>query len=102
MVDPKIDGVIEAVHYGSNRQISQVRLYERHGAVWSDRILLGRNEMIELLTKGKHFVIGQRRIMMGGKFDTGKSILYGSSGKRNFTFEDQPDDSDLLPGVPLY
>ena len=50
----KYDGVIEAVHY-KNGQIVVVRAFERRGAAFSDRVMIGRNELLDRLKDGKTF-----------------------------------------------
>ena len=64
----KFDGVIEAVRY-TNGQIELVRAFERRGAAFSDRVMLGRQEFLEQLKKGKRFVIGKRKEFLAGSFD---------------------------------
>ena len=64
----KLDGVIEAVRY-KNGQIEVVRAFERRGAAFSDRIMLGRNEFLERLKKGQKFFIGKRKEYLAGTFE---------------------------------
>jgi hypothetical protein len=70
----KYDGVIEAVRY-KNGQISLVRAFERRGAAFSDRLLMGREELLELLKKGRKFVVGQRKEFLAGTFDVQGQLL---------------------------
>ena len=99
MAGMKVDGVIEAVRYAPDGKITIVRAYERHGAVWSDRLLLDRDELVEQLEKGKRYVTGQRKIYLGSRFETGATVNHidntivtgGESGKQ-----------DTLAGVPLF
>ena len=95
----KIDGVIEAVRYTSGGNISVVRTYERRGVVWSDRILLGRNDLVARLTKGKHFVTGQRKEFLGSVFETGEPVLYLDE---HIISGGQPAARDLLVGVSIF
>jgi hypothetical protein len=64
----KFDGVIEAVRY-NNGQIEVVRVFERRGATFSDRIMVARNELLERLKNGQKFVVGKRREFMASTFD---------------------------------
>ena len=64
----KFDGVIEAVRY-KNGQIEVIRAFERRGAAFTDRVMLGRNEFIERLKKGKTFFVGKRKEFLAGTFD---------------------------------
>ena len=73
MAKPKIDGVIEAVRYKPDGQILWVRAYLRRGSTYSDRILLDRQELIELLKSGKSFVSGARVELMASTFQVGQA-----------------------------
>ncbi len=76
MARMKIDGVIEAVRYTPGGLISIVRTYERRGAVWSDHVLLGRQELVARLRNGKRFVTGERKEYLGSVFETGATVRY--------------------------
>jgi hypothetical protein len=95
----KIDGVIEAVRYRPDGNIDCVRAYERHGAVWSDHILLRRAELVERLKKGRKFVIGQRMIYLGSQMEAGKPVRYV---KDRITTDDRANKRDLLTGTPIF
>ncbi len=98
---PKFDGVIEAVRYHGG-QIQLVRAYERRGAVFSDRVLLDRAELMARLKKGKHFVTGQRKEFLAGTFEVGKAVnLVGGDGSAIVTTLDH-DHEDRLEGVPNF
>ena len=64
----KFDGVIEAVRY-KNGQIEIVRAFERRGASFSDRLLLDRKKFLNLLKKGRRFVIGKRKEFLASTFE---------------------------------
>ena len=64
----KFDGVIEAVRY-KNGQIEVIRAFERRGAAFTDRVLLGRDEFLKQLKKGRRFVVGRRKQFLAGTFD---------------------------------
>ncbi len=97
----KFDVVIEAVRYKDGK-IDVARVYERRGAAFTDRILLDRDAMIDLIKHGKHVVTGQRREYMGGMFDVDKPVqLAGQDGKQVITTTDQ-SDHDELEGVPAF
>ncbi|MCX7609078.1 MAG: hypothetical protein N2049_07670 [Anaerolineales bacterium] len=61
----KVDAVIEAVRYASDGKIDFVRLYERHGSVWSDHLLVSRQTLLEQLQKGLKIYTGQRKPYLG-------------------------------------
>ncbi len=99
MAHTKIDGVIEAVRYTPDGNISMVRSYQRHGAVWSDRVLLNRADLSRQLKGGKRLVTGTRKEYLGGVFKDGLAIRY--TGEHIVT-EGQPPLRDLLAGVPVF
>jgi hypothetical protein len=99
MAQRKMDGVIEAVRYTPDNKIMFVRAYQRHGAVWSDHVLLKRKDIIELLDHGKHFTTGIRKEYMGGLFETGLEIQYTNG---YITTTGQEIQRDLLSGVSLF
>ncbi len=70
----KFDGVIDAVHYRPGGQIKWVRAYLRRGATWSDRVLLDRDQLVELLKLGKNMQIGSRVEFMGGTFNVTQAV----------------------------
>jgi hypothetical protein len=99
MTSRKVDGVIEAVRYSPGGRITFVRAYERHGVVWSDHILLERQELSEQLKRGKRFVVGERKTYLGSMFNTGTVVL---QVKDFIVTEGQAGASDLLNGVPVF
>jgi hypothetical protein len=99
MTSRKVDGIIEAVRYSPGGRIAFVRAYERHGVVWSDHILLERNELSERLKRGKRFVVGERKTYFGGMFNTGTVVLQVQD---LIVTEGQAGARDLLNGVPVF
>jgi hypothetical protein len=99
MANKKNDGVIEAVRYDPGGEISVVRAYQRRGAVWSDRVLLGRPELIEQLQKGKHFVTGVRKHFLGSVFEARSEVRLVD---KHIVNGGQPALRDLLAGVPVF
>ena len=70
----KIDGVIEAARY-KNGQIVTVRVYERRGATFSDRVLIDRKTLLERLKSGQQYVVGSREELHASTFNVGKPVL---------------------------
>jgi hypothetical protein len=102
MAKVKYDGVLEAAHFKPDGQLDWVRVYERHGVVFSDRILLGRQAFIEQLEKRKRFVVGKRIQYMGGKFDVSRPVhLLKQDGKEIIVVGEAQVDKDTLTGVPI-
>ena len=99
MARSKFDGVIEAVHYTPGGQIHVVRAYERRGAVWSDSVLLKREELVGRLKQGKRFVTGQRKTYLGSNFQIGRPVRVI---KGSVVTEGQASERDLLAEVPIF
>ena len=99
----KYDGVIEAVRYAQDGKIALVRIYERRGPTWSDRVLLNREQFIEQLKTKKKFMIGQRVDMLGGTFDVSSAIrLSGKGDQALIQSGNSKADCDCLDGAPLF
>jgi len=99
MARKKLDGVIEAARYTPDGRIAIVRVYERHGVVWSDHILLERKELSERLIQGNRFVVGERKNHLGSVFETGTKV-HQKDG--NIVTEGQTCNCDFLEGVPVF
>ena len=99
MANKRLDGIIEAVRYNADGKIALVRVYERHGAVWSDHVLLERIALSEQLKQGRRYVIGERKILLGGVFNTGSAVREMEGTIRT---EGQSGAHDLLTGVPVF
>jgi hypothetical protein len=103
MPKTKFDGVIEAVRYTPGGKIEFVRLYERRGAAWSDHVLVGRQELVERIKKGKRFVTGRRQPSLGGVFETETAVrLAGEGGSPVVVSEGASDGKDSLANVPVF
>lgn len=103
MAEKKIDGVIEAVRYTPEGKLKMARAYLRRGAIWSDRVLLTRDELLEQLKLGKNFVIGQRVQYMAGTFDTAQVVqVKGAQGQQVLFTSQAQDNRDNLEGAPLF
>ena len=99
MARNKLDGVIEAVRYTPGGKIAVVRMYERHGVVWSDHILVDREELSRRLEQGRRLAVGERLLYRGSVFNTGTLVrrVQGS-----IVTEGQSGARDLLAGVQLF
>jgi hypothetical protein len=99
---PKYDGVIEAVHYNSDGSVKWVRTFLRRGSIWSDYILLDRQELVDYLKSGKRFMAGRRVPMMAGTFEVSQEVrLKDVEGKDVLVSGDGQAAQDHLEGVPL-
>lgn len=78
MPDKKADAVIEAVRYTPDGKIDFVRLYERHGNVWSDCLLVSRQALIERLQKGHKIFTGERKTYYGSRVEARQPVKLAS------------------------
>jgi hypothetical protein len=98
----KYDGVLEAAHFKPEGQLDWVRVYQRRGAVFSDRVLLRRAEFIEQLKAGERYVVGERIHNMGGKFNVNQPVhLQGTNDRQVIAVGSSQSGSDDLTGVPI-
>ncbi len=101
MAGMKFDGVVEAVHYASNGQVEWVRVYERRGPTFSDRLIYNRPAFIEKLKSGKKYVVGQRIQNVASTFDVLWPIrLVKNKTQEYISTADEPVGKDILAGVP--
>ena len=101
MADKKFDGLIEAAHYARNGQIDFVRVYERRGVSFSDRVLLDRKTLLERLKTRKRFVTGERVERMGSTFTGGRDVTLVTRDGRDYISTRPDATEDTLEGVPL-
>jgi hypothetical protein len=97
----KVDGVVEAVRY-TDGQIEIVRAYERRGAAFTDRMLLTRQELLELLKKGKKFVTGTRKEFLAGTFEEGQPLQVVTRNGQDFIATRSDADHDILETAPVF
>ena len=105
MIKPKaFDGIIETVRYAPDGKIQWVRAYARHGFVFSDHFLLGREQLIERLKAGQRFFTGQRRPYQGNDFEVQKAIRLVQHGGQDYVVvgESSAAAKDQLTGVPIF
>ncbi|MGE5072173.1 MAG: hypothetical protein ACM3MF_01995 [Anaerolineae bacterium] len=98
----KFDVVFEAMRY-KNGKIDIVRVYERRGPTFSDRLLVDRKSLLERLKAGKKRVVtGQRKALLASTFEVGKAVqVLENDGKQVITTLAQ-GDHDELEGVPVF
>lgn len=102
MAKIKYDGVVEAVHYDPNGLVDWVRVYQRHGVVFSDRVILKRQEFVERLKAGKRFLVGKRIAQMGASFDVSQPVnVIKRNGEEVLAVGDAQPEKDHLDGVPI-
>ena len=98
----KFDGVIEAVHY-KNGQIQIVRVFERRGAAFSDRVLINRKELLERLKNGQKDGIGKRKELLAGTFEVQEKPVQVLNYNGKEIISTRPDaDHDELEQAPVF
>ncbi len=101
MAKQKYDGVVEAVHYKPDGQVDWVRVFERRGPIFSDRLILNRDEFIQRLKAGKKFMVGVRISQLAGTFEVSKPVkLVDDRNKQFIIAGDILAEQDCLEGVP--
>ncbi len=96
------DGVVVAARYTPQGKIEWVRAFERHGFVFSDRILMDRETLVENLREGKRFKTGERIIYQGNDFKVNEDIQLIESGDGNVIVAGKTSSNqDLLGDLPI-
>lgn len=99
----KYDGVVEAVHYGKDGQIVWVRAYLRRGSTFSDRIIINRKNLIEMIRAGKKLYVGSRVPLQASTFNVTEPLdiidLY--DGRTAVVTGETQCNHDVLDGVPI-
>ena len=99
----KYDGVIEAVRYNPDGQVTLVRGYVLRGVTYSDRVLLDRDTLVEQLKEGKKFTTGQRKEYLASTFELGKPVkVVNKDGKDFLTTHDNSPSKDEFEGIPAF
>jgi len=102
MAKVKYDGVVVAVHYTPDNQVDWVRTFLRHGPIFSDRIMLNRQDLIEQLESGKKFMVGKRMPYMAGLFEVSEPLrVIKTEGDYVLVTGDNRAERDNLEGIPI-
>jgi hypothetical protein len=66
-------------------------------------VLVGRQELVERLKKGKRFVTGQRKTYLGGVFEAGIAVRLAGNGDSSVVVsEGASNGKDTLASVPVF
>jgi hypothetical protein len=99
----KYNGVVDSVRVDTEGRVTLVRLYERRGPTWSDRILLDREKFIERLKDGQTYMIGSRTPFMAGTFKVTNPVkLVNRDGKDFLANGDADGLHEELKSVPRF
>jgi hypothetical protein len=103
MAQNKFDYLVEAVHYSPAGELEQIRLYERRGPSFSDRIIINRDQLIHHLMAGKKVVVGNRIPFLASTFNqVGEIELSGSKEAPVLVMGGVIASKDSLTGIPVY
>lgn len=103
MTQIKFDYLIEAVHYSSTGVLEKIRVYEKRGPSFSDRIIVDRDTLVNVLTSGKKVVSGSRLPYLASTFNvTGELQLAGPKESPVLVMSEGVSDRDSLPGIPVF
>lgn len=80
MAKPQYDGIVAAVHYGPDDEIAWVRVYERRGPTFSDRVIIQRQDLVQRLKAGKRFFVGNRQPYLASTFEVSHLVRLVQEG----------------------
>ena len=96
------DGVVVAVRYTPQGNIDWVRAFERHGFVFTDRMMMKRDQLVERLKSGKKFKTGERLIYQGNDFEIKEDIRWEEkNGEGVIVVGQDSPDHDSLGQLPI-
>lgn len=102
MARAKYDGVVEAVHYARDGKVAWVRMYERRGTAFSERVILDRDMLVNRLKEGKHYMAGKRLPYMGSTFEVSEELhLFTVDGNELLVTDEHQSAADNLKGIPV-
>lgn len=102
MAKTKVDGVIEAVHYGADGRLVWARVYERRGPTFSDLVVLDRAELMKRVKAGKKYIGGKRQSLLASTFDLYKPVAIVTHGGSEYLSAGDPrQNQDYLAEIPL-
>ena len=103
MARGKFDGLIEAVRYYPDATIDLLRVYERRGPTFSDRVIYSRQQLVDAMEKGKKFVTGSRKPLLGSTFDVHERVYLAKAGASSAVVAtSKTAGADSLPGTPRF
>jgi hypothetical protein len=101
MAKPVADGVVEAIRFGDDHNISLARVYVRHGGVFTDCKLYTREQLIEAIQSGKKFFSGSRKPYFASSFFLNQPLTLHEQNGNPFigvnTSNSPHDDPEVAP-----
>ena len=102
MAKQKVDGVVEAVHYGDDGNIQWIRMFKKRGIVFSDSVIVSRQDLVQSLEDGKIIFSGRRIPLLGSVFEMDKQLRLKEVNSHKIVItEDYSNTHDHLNGVPI-
>jgi hypothetical protein len=97
----KVDVVVVSARYTSEGHVHQVQAYRRLGPVWSDLVLLSREELLNHLRAGARIVTGGP-LGIPGDFRIDASVrCQRVNGSERLVIQGRKTEDETL-GVPLF
>ena len=95
------DGVVQAVHYDNQGQVMWVRAFLRRGPIWSDYVMIDRDDLVDNIKSGVRCRTGERLQYLGGTFETSFPVeLVKVNNHEVLVAGDGQAKTDSLVGVP--
>ena len=95
------DGVVEAVRFDSENNISLARVYIRQGVVFTDCKLYSREQLIKAMQSGKKFFSGSRKPYYASSFFLNQPLVLHEKNAKPFigvkTSNSPHDDPEVAP-----
>jgi hypothetical protein len=102
MAKAKYDAVVQAVHYGNGGKIAWARTFQRRGPIWSDYVLVNRQDLIDQIKSGKRYMTGRRVQQMGGTFEVERQLrVIQRDGDELLGTNGEQSNRDYLENVPV-
>jgi hypothetical protein len=102
-ISRKADMVVVAARYDpADGRLLRAQAYERRGAVWTDLVLLDRDELLARLRSRRRVYSGAVEPGIPGNFSVrGRLRLQEANGRAVLALETSPTGNDEL-GVPIF
>ncbi len=102
MAKKKVDGIIEAVHFGPEGNLRWARAYLRRGPTYTDRVMLDRQALIDQLKSGKALFTGKRIELLASTFEIDQPLrVIQADGRDVLVSGDNSAIQDHLDRVPV-
>ncbi len=97
----KLDIVLVAVRYDEDHKVLLARGFSRHGSVWGDRKLFGRDAILTGLDDGENVVTGELSYLPGD-FDVFETVRAEKTDGSSRLLTDGVEGVGDMLGLPLF